>query len=33
MKQSCAELEKWIKAEAVAQTSDARERRTERRKA
>ncbi len=33
MKQSCTEFEKWTKAEAVAQTSDARERRTQRRKA
>jgi hypothetical protein len=33
MKQSCAEFEKWAEAEAVAQTSDARERRTQRRKA
>lgn len=29
---SCAEFEKWIKAESIAQTSDARERRTQRRK-
>jgi len=33
LKQSCAEFESWIKAEAVAQTTDARERRTQRRKA
>jgi len=31
--QSCAEFENWINAEAVAQASDARERRTQRRKA
>jgi len=33
MKQSCAEFEKWAKAEAEAQTSDASERRIQRRKA